>query len=128
MRLIWLLMAGLLCLAFTSCPTTDEGTDDTPLIDQEGMRGPSFEGDEGEAATEEDGGEAAEDEGDAEGAEGEDGGDEGDAEGTEGEDGEAAGDEGDSEEAGDEGDEENPGDENPCGDEHPSGGGAEHPS
>ena len=38
MRVFLVFLVGLLCFAFTSCPTTDENGDDTPLIDDEGMR------------------------------------------------------------------------------------------
>jgi len=54
MRLIWVIVAGLLCFALASCPapdTEDEG--DSPLIDQEGMRRPDFTADEEPAPAEE---------------------------------------------------------------------------
>jgi hypothetical protein len=51
MRLWLILLVGLLTFAITSCPTPEEDTGDTPLIDDEGMRQPDFTGDD-EAVTE----------------------------------------------------------------------------
>jgi hypothetical protein len=140
MRYLWvILVLGVLCLGLTSCPAEEDTTDDTPLIDQEGMRQPDMseedvtgdekplegmdnpcaEGEhaEGEAAEGEDG-EAMEDGEEGENpcadnpcAEGED---------AEGEDGEATEGEHSMDDGHGHGDE-NPCGDNPCEEEHSEG-------